>query len=78
MKLQLPQRLTPYLLMDTETGEVVARLHAASIEAIRQVIREELEQARLLLVSPEQLEQGMRRLVGCLMHGDGEKCEVCQ
>jgi hypothetical protein len=24
------------------------------------------------------LEQGMRRLVGCIMHSDDEKCEVCR
>lgn len=40
--LELPYRLKPHLRLDTETGEVVARLDE---EKLRQIIREEIDAA---------------------------------
>ena len=40
VNLALPEKLTPHLRLDTETGEVVARLDE---DRLRQIIREELE-----------------------------------
>ena len=75
VNLDLPYRLKPYLRMDSDTGEVIARLSDVTVEQIRHVVREELLATS---ATPEQLLMGMRRLMACIRHGDGETCELCQ
>lgn len=41
-KLALPERLKPHLLMDVDTGEVVARLSDEDKATIRQIVHEEV------------------------------------
>jgi hypothetical protein len=44
-KFQVEQRLKPYLKMDCETGEVIARLDEPTFEHIRELIRTEVRKA---------------------------------
>lgn len=75
VNLELSYRLKPHLRMNPQTGEVVSRLADDNLEQIRVIVREEL---LAISATPEQLLQGMRRLMACIRHGSNQTCPLCR